>query len=236
MLDIYVGLWVKFKEIKLYVEHEVDNPIIVDKKFLLTTGEGDDEGVESDGEGDLEKVESGGEGDVGEVQADGEGVSAIGIEVDEDIGIESGGHISLGSTVEEDNDSEVAANEYSGDFVTSDGVDNVADEYVGDFATSDGVDNVAGEYAGDFATSDGLDNVAATHSGEEEDRNQTEAWDSNEHGSLVESDEDEEHEDIKTSNKSISTTTLSKSLTLSHSKAYRAETIFAIHRPNSLER
>ncbi|MBA0769783.1 hypothetical protein Gotri_018482 [Gossypium trilobum] len=91
-----LNFWVKFKVIELYVEHEVDNPIIVDENFLLTTregdaegvevdGEGDDEGVESDGEGDLEKVESGREGEVGEVQADREGVSAIGIEVDEDI-------------------------------------------------------------------------------------------------------------------------------------------------------
>ncbi|TYH99976.1 hypothetical protein ES332_A11G101900v1 [Gossypium tomentosum] len=159
--------WVKFKEIELYVEHEVDNPIIVDEIILLATGvcdveglevhgEGDDEGVESDGESDLEKIESGGEGDVGEVQVDGDRVSATGIEVDEDIGIESGGHISLGSTVGKDSDSEVAANEYA-----------------------DGVDNVVDEYASDFAASDGLDNVAAAH----------------EHGSLVESDEDEEHED-----------------------------------------
>ncbi|PPD90503.1 hypothetical protein GOBAR_DD12561 [Gossypium barbadense] len=109
MLDF----WVKFKEIELYVEHE---------------------------------VESGREGEVGEVQADREGVSAIGIEVDEDIG----------SIVGEDNDSEVAA-----------------DEYVGDFATSDGVDNVADEYVGDFATSDGLDNVAAARSGGEKDENET---------------------------------------------------------------
>ncbi|KAB2097072.1 hypothetical protein ERO13_A01G139471v2 [Gossypium hirsutum] len=171
MLDF----WVKFKEIELYVEHEVDNPIIVDDIFLLTTGEGDDEGVESDGEGDLEKVESGGKGDVGEVQADGEGVSATGIEVDADIG---GGHISLRTTAGEDNDSEVAGNEYAGDFATSDGVDNIADEY-----------------AGDFATSDGLDNVTVARSGEEEDGNEIEVWDSDEHGSLVESDEDEEDED-----------------------------------------
>ncbi|MBA0753859.1 hypothetical protein Gogos_021378 [Gossypium gossypioides] len=154
MLDF----WVKFKEIKLYVEHKVDNPIIVDKIFLLTTregdvegvevdGEGDDEGVESDGEGDLEKVESGREGEVGEVQADGEGVSATDIEVDEDIVMENG-------------------------------VDNVADEYVGDFTTSDG-----------------LDNVAAVRSGGEEDENKTEVWDSDKHGSLVGSDEGEEHED-----------------------------------------
>ncbi|MBA0788951.1 hypothetical protein Gotri_027704 [Gossypium trilobum] len=139
MLDF----WVKFKEIELYVEHKVDNPIIVDENFLLTTeegdvkgvevdGEGDDEGVESEGEGDLEKVESGEEGEVVEVQGDGEDVSATGIEVDEDIGMESGGHISLGSTVGEDNDSEVDADEYAGDFVTSDGVDNVADEYTDD--------------------------------------------------------------------------------------------------------
>ncbi|MFQ6620958.1 hypothetical protein Gotur_001966 [Gossypium turneri] len=33
---------------------------------------------------------------------------------------------SLGSTIREDNDSEVAADEYAGDFAASDGVDNVA--------------------------------------------------------------------------------------------------------------
>ncbi|TYH83794.1 hypothetical protein ES332_D02G155800v1 [Gossypium tomentosum] len=142
MLDF----WVKFKQIDLYVEHEVDNLIIVDENFLLTTGEGDVQGVEVDGEGDDEGVESGGEGDVGEVQADGEGVSATGIEVDKDIGMESGGHIILGSIVGEDNDSEVAADEYAGDFATLDRVDNVADEYVGDFATSDGVDNDSDEH------------------------------------------------------------------------------------------
>ncbi|KAK5803225.1 hypothetical protein PVK06_030868 [Gossypium arboreum] len=98
-------------------------------------------------------------GDVGEVQADGEGVSTTGIE---------------------DNDGEVAAKEYAGDFATPDGVDNVADEY-----------------AGDFATSDGLDNVIAARSGEKEDGNETEVWDSDEHGSLVGSDEDEEHEDCE---------------------------------------
>ncbi|MBA0731286.1 hypothetical protein Golax_004556 [Gossypium laxum] len=38
-------------------------------------------------------------------------VSATGIEVDEDIGMESGGHIILGSIVGEDNDSEVATDE-----------------------------------------------------------------------------------------------------------------------------
>ncbi|KAH1083893.1 hypothetical protein J1N35_023654 [Gossypium stocksii] len=184
MLDF----WVKFKEIELYVEHEVDNPIIVDDIFLLTTGEGDveevevdgernDEGVESNGEGDLEKVESCGKGEAGEVQTDGQGVSATSIEVDEDIIMENSGHISLGSTVGENNDSEVTA-----------------DEYAGDFATSDGVDNVADEYAGDFATSDRPDNVATVRTGEEEDGNETEVWDSDEHGSLVGSDEDEEHE------------------------------------------
>ncbi|MBA0747688.1 hypothetical protein Gogos_004581, partial [Gossypium gossypioides] len=80
---------------------------------------------ESNGEGDLEKVESSWESDVGEVQADGEGVSATSIEVDKDIGMESGGHISLGSTDGENNDSEVTADEYAGDFVTSDRLDNV---------------------------------------------------------------------------------------------------------------
>ncbi|KAK5840101.1 hypothetical protein PVK06_008975 [Gossypium arboreum] len=164
MLDF----WVKFKEIDLYVEHEVDNPIIVDKMFLLTTGEGDvdgvevdgegdDEGVESDGESDLERVESIEEGDIKGVQADREGVSATGIEVDEYGGVESGGQISLGSTIGEDNDSKVATD----------------------------------EYAGDFATLNGVDNVAATCNGAEKDRNKAEVWDSDEHGSLVGSDEDE---------------------------------------------
>ncbi|MBA0640220.1 hypothetical protein Goklo_023180, partial [Gossypium klotzschianum] len=120
-------------------------------------GEGDDEGVESDGKGDLERVESIGEGDGGGVQVDGEGVSIIGIEVDEYGGVESGGQISLGSTVGKDNDSEV-----------------VVDEYAVDFATLDGVDNDADEYASDFATSDGVDNVAATSNGEKEDGNKTE--------------------------------------------------------------
>ncbi|PPD68717.1 hypothetical protein GOBAR_DD34403 [Gossypium barbadense] len=82
--------------------------------FLLTVGEGDVEGIEVDGEGDDVGVEYDGEGDLE--------------------------RISLGSTVREDNDSEVAVDEYSSDFTTSDGVDNVANEYVGDFATSDGVD------------------------------------------------------------------------------------------------
>ncbi|KAH1096708.1 hypothetical protein J1N35_013629 [Gossypium stocksii] len=134
-------------------------------------------------------------GDVEEVQADGEGVSATVIEVDEYISMESGGHISLGSTVGEDNDSEVVADEYTGDFVTSDRVDNIVDEYVGDFATSNGMYNVADEYAGNFTKSDGLDNVAAASSGEEEDGNKTEVWDLDEHESLVGSNEDEEHKD-----------------------------------------
>ncbi|PPD80083.1 hypothetical protein GOBAR_DD22992 [Gossypium barbadense] len=119
--------------------------------------EGDDEGVESDGKGDLERVESIGEGDGGEVQVDGEGVSVIGIEVDKYGSVESGGQISLGSTVGKDNDSEV-----------------VVDEYVVYFATLDGVDNDADEYGGDFATSDGVDNVASTSNGEKEDGNKTE--------------------------------------------------------------
>ncbi|MBA0770604.1 hypothetical protein Gotri_019212 [Gossypium trilobum] len=92
--------WVKFKEMDLYVELEVDNLIIIDKIYLLTVGEGD-KGVESDGEGDMERLESGGEGegDVRGVQADWEG---------------------------EDNDSEVTADEYASDFATSNRVDNVA--------------------------------------------------------------------------------------------------------------
>ncbi|MBA0877918.1 hypothetical protein Goshw_022274 [Gossypium schwendimanii] len=40
--------------------------------------------------------------------------------------MESGGHISLGCTVREDNDSEVVADEYADDFATSDGLDNIA--------------------------------------------------------------------------------------------------------------
>ncbi|TYI06760.1 hypothetical protein ES332_A10G181300v1 [Gossypium tomentosum] len=162
MLDF----WVKFKKVDIYVEHEVGNLIIVDEMFLLTAEEGDVEEVESDGECDLEKVESVGEGDVGGVQADGEGASATVIE------------ISLKSTIGKDNDSEVVADEYVGDFVTLDRVDNVADEYVCDFTTSHGVDN-----------------VAVASNGEKEYGNETEIWDSDEHGSLVGFDEDEKHED-----------------------------------------
>ncbi|MBA0613065.1 hypothetical protein Godav_013575 [Gossypium davidsonii] len=136
----YVDFWVKFKEIDLYVEHEVDNPIIVDEMFLLTTEEGDVEGVEVDGEGDDEGVESDGESDL-------ERVKFVG---------ESDFRVYFG----EDNDSEVTAD----------------------------------EYASDFATSDRVDNVAAACSGVEEDWNKTEVWDLNEPGSLVGSDEDEEHE------------------------------------------
>ncbi|MBA0637217.1 hypothetical protein Godav_029033, partial [Gossypium davidsonii] len=114
---------------------------------------GDVEGVKVNEEGDDEGVESDGEGDLEKVESRSTG---------------------------EDNDSEVAT-----------------DEYAGDFATSGGVDNVVDEYAGYFATSDGLDNVAAARSGVEEDGNETEVWDSDEHGSLVGSDEDEKNEDGK---------------------------------------
>ncbi|MBA0576072.1 hypothetical protein Golob_027359, partial [Gossypium lobatum] len=51
------------------------------------------------------------------------------------------------------------------------------------------------EYVGDFATLDGVDNVAVASSGEEKDRNEIEVCDSDEHGSLVGSDKDKEHED-----------------------------------------
>ncbi|MBA0843130.1 hypothetical protein Goarm_000344 [Gossypium armourianum] len=73
MLDF----WVKFKEIHLYVEHKMDNPIIVDDILLLTVGESDVEGVEADGEGDVEGVEVDGEGDIEGIQADGEGDFSI---------------------------------------------------------------------------------------------------------------------------------------------------------------
>ncbi|MBA0628488.1 hypothetical protein Godav_023210, partial [Gossypium davidsonii] len=86
--------------------------------------------------------------------------------------------VEFGSTIGKDNDSEVAI-----------------DEYVGHFVTSDEVDNVVDEYAGDFATSDEVDNIAVASNGEEEDGNETEVWDSDEHGSLVGSDKDKEHED-----------------------------------------
>ncbi|MBA0870571.1 hypothetical protein Goshw_014277 [Gossypium schwendimanii] len=102
----------------------ITHPISVDEMFLLTAGEGDvegvqvdgegdDGGVECDGEGNLERVEFVGEGAVGGVQADREGVSAIGIKVDEYGGVKSGGHISLGFTIGEDNDSEVVVDEYA---------------------------------------------------------------------------------------------------------------------------
>ncbi|MBA0672296.1 hypothetical protein Goklo_029754 [Gossypium klotzschianum] len=60
MLDF----WVKFKQIDLYVEHEVDNLIIVDENFLLTR-KGDVQGVEVNGEGDDEGVEYDGKSDLG---------------------------------------------------------------------------------------------------------------------------------------------------------------------------
>ncbi|MBA0550823.1 hypothetical protein Golob_021737 [Gossypium lobatum] len=49
-----LDFWIKFKKIDLYVEHEVDNSIIVDTIFLLTAREGDVKWVEVDGEGDDE--------------------------------------------------------------------------------------------------------------------------------------------------------------------------------------
>ncbi|MBA0682016.1 hypothetical protein Goari_023776 [Gossypium aridum] len=73
--------------------------------FLLTTGEGDVEGVEVDGEGDDEGVESNGESDL-------ERVKSVG---------ESDFRVYFG----EDNDSEVTIDEYASDFATSDTVDNV---------------------------------------------------------------------------------------------------------------
>ncbi|MBA0664097.1 hypothetical protein Goklo_004157 [Gossypium klotzschianum] len=105
----------------------ITHPISVDEIFLLTVGEGDVEGVEVDGEGDdggvecdgegnLERVEFVEEGAIGGVQADREGVSATGIKVDEYGGVKSGGQISLGFTVREDNDSEVVVDEYADDF------------------------------------------------------------------------------------------------------------------------
>ncbi|MBA0613208.1 hypothetical protein Godav_013693 [Gossypium davidsonii] len=56
--------YVKFKQIDLYVEHEVDNLIIVDENFLLTR-KGDVQGVEVNGEGDDEGVEYDGKSDLG---------------------------------------------------------------------------------------------------------------------------------------------------------------------------
>ncbi|MBA0676812.1 hypothetical protein Goari_018268, partial [Gossypium aridum] len=49
-----LDFWIKFKKIDLYVEHEVDNSIIVDTIFLLAAREGDVKWVEVDGEGDDE--------------------------------------------------------------------------------------------------------------------------------------------------------------------------------------
>ncbi|MBA0725892.1 hypothetical protein Golax_001755 [Gossypium laxum] len=123
-----LGFWVKFKEIHLYVEHEVNNLIIVDDMLLLTIGESDVEKVEVDRKDDVEGVEVDGEGDVnGEgnvegVDLDGEGVveggdvegvqtdkegdvEGVQAETDEYGGAESGGQIGLGSTIREDNDS-----------------------------------------------------------------------------------------------------------------------------------
>ncbi|MBA0602231.1 hypothetical protein Gorai_002420 [Gossypium raimondii] len=146
MLDF----WVKFKEIHLYVEHEVDNPIIVDDILLLTVGESDVEGVEADEEGDVERVNLDEDGVV-------EGVQVVreGVEVYEEGDIEG---------IQADGEGDV------------EGVQAEADEYGG-------------------GKSDGVDNVATAFNGEEEDENETEVWDLNEHGNLVGSNEDEEHED-----------------------------------------
>ncbi|MBA0670650.1 hypothetical protein Goklo_024388, partial [Gossypium klotzschianum] len=56
--------------------------------------------------------------------------------------------------------------------------------------------SVGDENAADFALNE-VDNVAVAISGKEEDGNntKTEVWDLDEHGSLVGSNEDEEHED-----------------------------------------
>ncbi|KAK5836745.1 hypothetical protein PVK06_012546 [Gossypium arboreum] len=87
MLDF----WVKFKEIHLYVEHEVDNLIIVDDMLLLIAEESDVAGIEVDREGDVEwvkfdwdgvveRVEAYATSDVGRVEVDEEGATATGIE------------------------------------------------------------------------------------------------------------------------------------------------------------
>ncbi|MBA0790733.1 hypothetical protein Gohar_015364, partial [Gossypium harknessii] len=141
----------------------------VTRKRVEATREGDVEGVEAAEEGDVEGIEVVREGDVEKVKDDREGVTTAQFEADEFGGEESGGHMSLGSTVGEDNDS--------------------------GFRLSVGHENAA-----DFVTLVGEDNVAAATYGEEEleavlDENETKVWDSDEHGCLVGSDKDEEHED-----------------------------------------
>ncbi|PPS14963.1 hypothetical protein GOBAR_AA05614 [Gossypium barbadense] len=63
------------------------------------------EGVEATREGDVEGVETAREGDVEKVKVDREGVTTARFEADEYGSEESGGHMSLRSTVGEDNDS-----------------------------------------------------------------------------------------------------------------------------------
>ncbi|MBA0757833.1 hypothetical protein Gotri_020895, partial [Gossypium trilobum] len=101
----------------------------VTREGVEATREGDVEGVKAAEEGDVEGIEVVREGDVEKVKADGEGVTTAQFEADEYGGEESGGHMSLGSTVGEDN---------VGGFRLSVGHENAAD-----FATLVGEDNVA---------------------------------------------------------------------------------------------
>ncbi|MBA0750214.1 hypothetical protein Gogos_001634, partial [Gossypium gossypioides] len=114
-----LGFWVKFKEIQLYVEHEVNNLIIVGDMLLLTTGESDVERVEVDRKDAVEGVKVDGEGDV-----DGEG-NVEGVDIDGG-GVVEGGDVESVQTYEEGDVEGVQAeaNEHGGG--ESDGVDNVA--------------------------------------------------------------------------------------------------------------
>ncbi|TYH90856.1 hypothetical protein ES332_A13G077500v1 [Gossypium tomentosum] len=169
MLDF----WVKFKEIHLYAEHEVDNPIIVDDMLLLTAGESDVKGVEADREGDVEKVDLDGDDVVEGVQAVREGVQAIGEDHVEGVEANGKGDIErVQADMEDDVEGvQAEADKYSGG--ESDGqislVSTVGEENVSGFGSS-----VSDENAVYFATSDGVDNIVTAVNGEEEDGNETE--------------------------------------------------------------
>ncbi|PPD78404.1 hypothetical protein GOBAR_DD24676 [Gossypium barbadense] len=167
-----LDFWVKFKEIHLYVEHEVDNLIIVDDILLLTVGESDVEGVEADEKGDVERVDLDEDGVVEGVQVVREG-DVEGVNLDRDgivEGVQAIGKCDVkGVEVYGEGDIEGIQADGEGDV---EGVQAEADEYGGgksgrqiSLVSTVGEDNDSGfgssvgdENAVDFATSDGVDN------------------------------------------------------------------------------
>ncbi|KAG8491458.1 hypothetical protein CXB51_014839 [Gossypium anomalum] len=138
-----------------------------DDMLLLSAGESDFKVTEADREGDVEGVQADREGDAEGGEANGE----------DDI-----------ERVQAVGQGDVEGVKANREGLTATQFE--ADEYnSGGFGSSVGDENVA-----DFATPVGMDNVATAVSEEEEDSHEAEVYDSNKHGSLVGSDEDEEHE------------------------------------------